>query len=135
MYLRRTDWRVFSSWMVSCGDRGITLLRLHVERRQHGRSTRPCTCTNSTNSIGRPTVEKKREYRLIENVPALTIRGTPKNVIWAQGIFSIGIHNSKYFLGPKNSSWGSESRGRERAAKIAELDEVDVDKRSVGFDM
>jgi hypothetical protein len=80
-------------------------------------------------------VEKKREYRLIENVPALTIRGTPKNVIWAQGIFSIGIHNSKYFLGPKNSSWGSESRGRERAAKIAELDEVDVDKRSVGFDM
>ena len=30
---------------------------------------------------------------------------------YSQGIVSIGIHSSKYFWGPKNSSWGSESRG------------------------
>ena len=42
--------------------------------------------------------------------PVLTIRA-PKNVIWAQIKYSMGIHISKYLLGPKNSSRGSQSRG------------------------
>jgi hypothetical protein len=36
---------------------------------------------------------------------------TPGDVIWAHEIFSIGIYSSEYFLGPKNSSCGSESQG------------------------
>ena len=45
----------------------------------------------------------------------------PRNVIWAQEIFPIGIYNSKYFLGPTNSSWGSESRGQAEDVKEALL--------------
>ena len=45
-------------------------------------------------------------------LPALVIRA-PKNVIWAQETFCIGIHSTKYFLGPKNKLWG---RNREEAA-------------------
>ena len=36
---------------------------------------------------------------------------TPGSVIWAPGIFSIGIYNRKYFLGPKNSSRGRNCEG------------------------
>jgi hypothetical protein len=36
---------------------------------------------------------------------------TPRSIIWAQEIFSIGVYNREYFLDPKNRSLGSESRG------------------------
>ena len=49
----------------------------------------------------------RAEARLL---PARAIP-TPASVIYAQEIVSIGNYNSKYFLGPRNSSWGSESRG------------------------
>jgi hypothetical protein len=39
----------------------------------------------------------------------------PRNIIWAQEILYIGNLHSEYFLGPKNISWGSGSRGEERA--------------------
>ena len=43
---------------------------------------------------------------------------TPRNVTWAQQIISIGIHNSEYFLGPKNGSWGVEiARGARRPSR------------------
>ena len=35
----------------------------------------------------------------------------PKNVVGARDMLSIGSHNSTYFWGPENGSWGSESRG------------------------
>ena len=37
----------------------------------------------------------------------------PRGVFWAQEKIAIGIYSSESFLGPKNSSWGSESRGSE----------------------
>ena len=36
---------------------------------------------------------------------------TPRSVIQAQEMIAIGIYICEYFLGTKNSSWGSESRG------------------------
>ena len=39
-----------------------------------------------------------------------------RNAIWAQEIFSIGIYSTKYFVGPRNSFWGSQSRGGSRTA-------------------
>jgi hypothetical protein len=53
-----------------------------------------------------------RAFRLVDDrrEPARAMP-TPWNVTWSQEIFSIGIDSSKYFWGPKNSSWGSESRG------------------------
>ena len=54
---------------------------------------------------------------------------TPRNVTCAQEIFSIGIYIRTYFLGTKNSSWGSESRGGERAEDGAGGREHVVDER------
>jgi hypothetical protein len=50
---------------------------------------------------------------------ACTPDPAPKNLIWAQGIFPIGIagiHIRESFWGPKHSFWGSKSRGRCAAA-------------------
>ena len=46
---------------------------------------------------------------------------TPRSVTWAQEIYTIGIYSSKYFLGPKNRSWGAESRGGQQRQALREL--------------
>jgi hypothetical protein len=44
-----------------------------------------------------------------DRVPALA-SPTPRDVIWAQEILSVGSYNSNYFLVPKNSFSESEFR-------------------------
>jgi hypothetical protein len=47
----------------------------------------------------------------------LRARSGPAGMLSGPEIFSVGIYNSGYGLGPKNRSWGSESRGGAAAAR------------------
>jgi hypothetical protein len=68
---------------------------------------------------------RTRPSRSIEKASSITIprptcaRGSdpPRNLSWAQEIFSIGNLYIKSFLGPSNNFWGSESRGRGRRCR------------------
>ena len=52
--------------------------------------------------------------------PARVIRA-PKHVTsWARDLLPIGIYSSKYFVGPKNSAWGSQPRGGAVAVRRAD---------------